>query len=130
MDSNEAENILKNFVFSLSPKIELNTPYKLLAEKSFDRFKQITMSRKVSTRSSFCSFIISPIHNFVNIPALLLKNTLRFPIRARILTKVWIRDLSSLDVGMKFENQLFCWFIFLLNSEFRISQQRASISKN
>jgi hypothetical protein len=31
---------------------------------------------------------ISPIHTFVNIPALLLKNTLRVLIRAGILTKV------------------------------------------
>ena len=31
---------------------------------------------------------ISPFHTFVNIPALLLKNTLRFLIRAGILTKV------------------------------------------
>jgi hypothetical protein len=31
---------------------------------------------------------ISPIHTFVNIPALVLKNTLRFLIRAGIFTKV------------------------------------------
>ena len=36
----------------------------------------------------FYSYSISPIHTFVNIPALLLKNTLRFLIRAGILTKV------------------------------------------
>jgi hypothetical protein len=36
---------------------------------------------------------ISLIHTFVNIPALLLKNTLRFLIRAGILTKVWIGDI-------------------------------------
>jgi hypothetical protein len=33
---------------------------------------------------------ISSIHTFVNIPVLLLKNTLCFLIRAGILTKVWI----------------------------------------
>ena len=47
---------------------------------------------KVMTRaekdSIGISFGISPIHTFVNIPALLLKNTLRFLIRAGILTKV------------------------------------------
>ena len=32
----------------------------------------------------------APIHTFVNIPALLLKNTLRFLIRAGIFTNVWI----------------------------------------
>ena len=37
---------------------------------------------------------VSPIHTFVNIPALLLKNTLRFLIRDGIFTKVWIRDIS------------------------------------
>jgi hypothetical protein len=44
---------------------------------------------------------LSPIHTFVNIPALLLKNTLRFLIRAGILTKVWIGDIS-LNVACKF----------------------------
>ena len=39
---------------------------------------------------------ISPIHTFANIPALLLKNTLRFLMRARIFTKVWIRDINTL----------------------------------
>jgi hypothetical protein len=41
------------------------------------------------------SLYISPIYTFVNIPALLLKNTLRFLIRARIFTKVGIRDMCS-----------------------------------
>ena len=45
---------------------------------------------------------ISPIHTFVNIPVLLLKNTLRFLIRAGILTKVWIGDMFSyLQKNMK-----------------------------
>jgi hypothetical protein len=39
---------------------------------------------------------ISPIHTFVNIPALLLKNTLRFLMRAGILTKVWIGDIMNI----------------------------------
>jgi hypothetical protein len=37
---------------------------------------------------------ISPIYTFVYIPALLLKNTLRFLIRAGIFTKVWIGDIQ------------------------------------
>jgi hypothetical protein len=46
-----------------------------------------------SAGADFCyrtgnSEYISPIHTFVNIPALLLKNTLRFLIRAGIFTKV------------------------------------------
>ena len=41
---------------------------------------------------------ISPIHTIVNIPALLLKNTLRFLIRAGILTKVWIGDIVYIDL--------------------------------
>ena len=40
------------------------------------------------------SCYISPIHTFVNIPALLLKNKLRFLIRAGIFTKVWIGDIQ------------------------------------
>ena len=40
--------------------------------------------------------LISLIHTFVNLPALLLKNTLRFLIRAGRLTKVWIGDIISL----------------------------------
>ena len=38
---------------------------------------------------------ISPIHTFVNIPALLIKNTLRYLIRAGIFTKVWIGDIAD-----------------------------------
>ena len=41
---------------------------------------------------TFPQTLISPIRLFVNIPALLLKNTLRFLIRAGIFTKVWIGD--------------------------------------
>ena len=38
-------------------------------------------------------FDISPIHTFVNISSLLLKNTLRFLISAEIFTKVCIGDI-------------------------------------
>jgi hypothetical protein len=41
---------------------------------------------------------ISPIHTFVNIPALLLKNTLRFLIKAGIFTKVWIGDICPFEL--------------------------------
>ena len=40
----------------------------------------------------------SLIHTFVNIPALLFKNTLRFLIRAGILTKVWIGDIPLISI--------------------------------
>ena len=42
----------------------------------------------LSVRFLVTSECISHIHTFVNIPALLLKNTLRFLMRAGILTKV------------------------------------------
>ena len=48
--------------------------------------EQPVLNSKQKYEDFFC--YISPIHTFVNIPALLLKNTLRFLIRAGILTKV------------------------------------------
>ena len=50
----------------------------------------VNVVNTVETKSmlAYLLHIISPIHTFVNIPALLLKNTLRFLITAGILTKV------------------------------------------
>jgi hypothetical protein len=46
------------------------------------------LATKTRILSEIVKLFISLIHTFVNNPALLLKNTLRFLIRAGILTKV------------------------------------------
>ena len=46
---------------------------------------------------------ISPIHTFVNIPALIRKRSVFLNSRAGILTKVWIRDL------LLFESEIWFW---------------------
>jgi hypothetical protein len=77
-------------------------PLKLkVLELRFQRWKKIIFEITINFQTLFdgnwpnciSGGIISPIHTFVNIPALILKNTLRFLIRAGILTKVWIWDI-------------------------------------
>ena len=58
---------------------------------------------------------ISPIHTFVNILALLIKNTLRFLIRAGIFTKVWIGDM-------------YCWKMFYRHQFSRIKPSKCQKS--
>ena len=58
---------------------------------------------------------ISPIHTFVNIPAPLLKNTLRFLIRAGSSTKVWIGDMKGFLSGEKRKFYNFCFFTLFWN---------------
>ena len=47
------------------------------------------LSRFISFKERLLRFCISPIHTFVNIPALLLKNTLRFLIRPNSVSYVF-----------------------------------------
>jgi hypothetical protein len=67
-----------------------NCKFRTLFSSIYSKSGQSSKKLLPIRHSRPCELLISLIHHFVDIPALLLKNTLRFLIRAGILTKVWI----------------------------------------
>jgi predicted DNA-binding transcriptional regulator len=112
--SKRTQNLIKGLNFSTGPEELVN---RSLLDNNFWG-PSLKVSQNYQIMRKFLR--ISHIHTFVNIPALLFKNTLLFLIRAGIFTKVWI--------GYIVLRTVFFFSIFLL-IQFEIPEMTERIKK-
>ena len=69
--------------------------------KKYDSFTLISVNRWAD--NVYLKINISTIHNFVNLPAMIRKPIVFLSYRARIFSKVWIRDIlfSATSIGLQ-----------------------------